>query len=62
MNNYLITVADYAQVGENTFRMNGISTAVVSAPNQKEALEPFKAFKPYKAVLAISLLEEGVEL
>lgn len=62
MNKYLIAIADYMQIGEDTFQMNGIHTEVVSAQNPKEALEPFKAFKPYKTVLAISLLEEGVEL
>ena len=58
MNKYLIAVADYMQIGENTFQMSGIHTEVVSAQKPKEALELFEAFKPYKTVLAVSFLEE----
>ena len=58
MNKYLVAIADYMQVGENAFRMNGIHTEVVSAQNPKEALELFEAFKPHKTVLAVSFLEE----
>ena len=62
MNRYLIAVADYKQIGPSTFQMNGIHTEIVSAQNQREALEPFKSLKPYHTVLAVSLLEEGVEI
>ena len=58
MNKYLVAIADYMQIGENTFQMNGIHTKVVSAQKPKEVFELFDSVKPYKTVLAISLLEE----
>ena len=56
MNKYLIAIADYMQIGEDTFQMNGIHTEVVSAQTPKEAFE--LSVKAHKTVLAVSFLEE----
>ena len=58
MNKYLVAIADYMQIGEDTFQMNGIHTEVVSAQTPKEAFELCDSVNPYKTVLAVSFLEE----